>query len=169
VCYRLWIVSPLSLTEIRSMLPPGFSAEIAPLAGQALRRGLPGTQTVALLRIGACACPLRIASGGDDERHLRRRYAALGLSRDRIISALERHRRTPPPAGDPATWRLALAGFVAEHARNAGPTLYCLGFEPDPEKGPPLVSGPPEKLAAGSVRSRPDEWLEEGKQLEVTR
>jgi len=169
MCYRLWIVSPLSLTEIRSMLPPGFSADIAPLPGQALRARLPGAQTVALLRIGGCACALQIASGGDDERHLRRRYAALGLSRDRIIGALDRHRRCRPLAGEPEAWRRSLAGFAAEHARNAGPTIYCLSFDPEPEAGPPHVLAAAASLSAAAVRTQADSWLKEGTLTELTR
>jgi hypothetical protein len=170
MCYRLWIASPLSLTEIRSMLPPGFAADIAPVAGHAvLRARLPGAQTVALLRIGGCACVLRTARGGDDERHLRRRYAELGLSRDRIIAALERHRRGPPPAGEPTAWRAALAGFVAEHARNAGPTLYYLGFGGEPGEPLPDAPGDGRTMSAAAVRAAADGWLEENRLTEVTR
>ena len=170
MCYRLWIASPLSLTEIRSMLPPGFSADIAPVSGQTvLRARLPGAQTVALLRIGGCACVLRVARGGDDERHLRRRYAELGLPRDRIIAALEQHRRGPTPAGEPVAWRAALAGFVAEHARNAGPTLYYLGFGLEPGDGLPAAPADGKTMAAAAVRAAADGWLEENRLTEVTR
>jgi hypothetical protein len=167
LCYHLWIVSPLSLTEIRSMLPPGFAADVAPPPEQrALRPALPNTQTVATLRIGGCACALQLPRTGEDERHLRRRWAALGLNRERIIEALERHRRTRPPAGDPAGWRQALAGFVVEHARNAGPSAFLLGFGVEP-----LGSAAPEGsrvVPAATVRSSPHTWLIEGSPVVVT-
>ena len=170
MCYHLQIVSPLSLTEIRSMLPPGFSADIAPMTWQAvLRPRLPGAQTVATLRIGGCACALRAARDGEDEHHLRRRYAGLGLSRARIIAALERHRRGGAPAGVPATWRAALAGFVAEHARNAGPTLYYLGFSVEPGEGLPGLPGEAGMLSAAAVRAAAETWLDENRLTEVTR
>ncbi len=172
MCYRLWIVSPLSLTEIRSMLPPGFSADIASTAGQTvLRPRFPGIpQTIGTLRVGGCACVLRLPCGAEDEHHLRRRYAAVGLSRDRIIAALERHRRGRPPVGDPAAWRAALAGFVVEHARNAGPTLYYLGFDAGfGEEQPPGAPVASETTSAAAVRAAADTWLEEGRLTEVTR
>jgi hypothetical protein len=167
LCYHLWIVSPLSLTEIRSMLPPGFAADVAPPPEQrALRAALPNTQTVATLRIGGCACALQLPGTGEDERHLRRRWAALGLNRERIIAALERHRRARPPAGDPAGWRQALAGFVVEHARNAGPSAFLSGFGAEPPG-----SATPEGsrvVPAAAVRTAPHTWLTEGSPVVVT-
>lgn len=167
MCYHLWIVSPLSLTEIRSMLPPGFAADVAPPPEQrAFRPVLRNAQTVATLRIGGCACALQLRGDGEDERHLRRRWAALGLSRERIIAALERHRRDRPPVGDPDTWRQALAGFVGEHARNAGPTAFLLGFgdEPPQPPDPPGLRAVP----AAAVRHSPHGWLAEGSPVVVT-
>ncbi len=169
MCYQLWIASPLSLTEVRSMLPPGFVADSVPAQEQArLRAKLAGAQAIARLLPGGCACALRLARDGEDERHLRRRYAELGLSRERIIAALERHRRTAAPRGDPAAWRVALAGFVAEHARNAGATLYYLGFGVEPSEAL-KAAGAPVQVTAAQVRSGPDAWLEEGRLVEVTR
>jgi hypothetical protein len=161
LCYRLRIASPLTLSEIRSMLPAGFAADVAsPEDQRALRPSLPGAQTVATLRLGACACLLRFPRTGDDERHLRRRFGELGWSRDRIIAALEQHRRGQPPPGEPAAFRAALAAFVAEHARNAGPTLYLLTFG----EGRPLV--PPgaveQRVGTAAVRGGPHTWLAEG-------
>ena len=170
MCYHLWLASPLSLTEVRSMLPAGFGADIAPVPEQTwFRQLLPGAQAVTRLRVGACACALWLTSdpAGSDERHLRRRYAALGLSRERIIAALERHRRGRPVPRDPAAWRSALAGFVAEHARNAGPSFYTMGFGPDPSHAFATVAGRTTTSAAG-VRSAADSWLVEGTLIEVT-
>ena len=167
MCYRLWIVSPLSLTEIRSMLPPGFAADVAPPPEQrALRPALPNTQTVATLRIGGCACALQLPGTGEDEGHLRRRWAALGLNRERIIAALERHRRVRPPAGDPDGWRQALAGFVAEHARNAGPSAFLFGFGAEPPRS--ATSERLREVPAAAVRSSPHTWLTEGSPIVVT-
>ncbi|MGH7628809.1 MAG: hypothetical protein ACREOF_05365 [Gemmatimonadales bacterium] len=151
------------------MLPPGWTADIAPVAEQArLRPRLPGAQTVARLAVGGCACPTRLSRDGEGERHLRHRYAALGVSRDRVIAALDRHRRGDLPRGDPPAWRAALAGFVAEHARNAGPTLYYLGFGLEPSDAL-LASAPATSMTAAAVRADPDTWLGEATLIEVTR
>ncbi len=151
------------------MLPPGFSADVAPVAEQAeLRPRLAGAQTVARLRVGGCACALRLAPGTEPERHLRRRYAALGLSRERIIAGIDRHRRGAPKPDDPSAWQAALAGFVAEHARNAGPSLYYLGFQAEPAGGRP-GAGPAVRVSAAVLTDAADTWLEEGRLIEVTR
>lgn len=170
MCYYLWIASPLSLTEIRSMLPTGFAVEIVPPAEQVpFRARLRSAQSVVRLRVGGCACALGVDEEGGEERHLRRRYAALGLSRDRVIAALEHHRRGAAPAGMPRARRTALAEFVAEHARNAGPTLYYLGFGTEPVEGLASAVGPVATMTAAAVRAAADTWLEEGRLIEVTR
>ncbi len=151
------------------MLPPAFAADIVPAPEQArLRPRFPGAQAIVRIRVGACACLLRLARDGEDERHLRRRYAALGLSRDRIIAALERHRRSEVPHADPAACRAALAGFVAEHGRNAGPTLYYLGFGVEPADAL-AASAPAVSATLAAVRAGPDTWLAEGTLTEVIR
>ena len=167
MCYFLTIASPLTLSEVRAMLPPGFAAHPEAAADTAAARTLlPGAQTVAELLVGSCSCDLvrpRIADQREDERHLRGRFAQMRLGRDEIIRRLERHRRRPPGtvAGAPA----ALAGFVAEHARNAGPTLYALRFG---EASAPLA-GPAVTCPLDRVRAGPDAWLEEGRALLVVR
>ncbi|HET8622757.1 MAG TPA: hypothetical protein VFM14_04290 [Gemmatimonadales bacterium] len=168
MCYHLWIVSPLSLTEIRSMLPREFAADVAPAPEQARFRPLLAGAPAVRLRVGGCACPLLLAGDAEDAHHLRRRYAVLGLPRDRIIAAIESHRRGNPTPGDPAARRAALARFVVEHARNAGPTLYYLGFGPDPSAavGNRAVA---ETTSAAGVRAAADTWLPEGRLIEVTR
>lgn len=151
------------------MLPPAFAADIVPAPEQArLRPRFPNAQAIVRIRLGACACLLRLARNGEDERHLRRRYAALGLSRDRIIAALERHRRSEVPRADPAACRAALAGFVVEHGRNAGPTLYYFGFGAEPADGL-ITSAPALELTVAAVRAAPDSWLAEGTLTEVIR
>ncbi|HWO62847.1 MAG TPA: hypothetical protein VNO31_22730, partial [Umezawaea sp.] len=103
------------------MLPPGLAASAGTPAEVAWLRGvLPAAQTVAHLGVGACACDLvrpRDPNPREDERHLRERYFRMGLDRDTIVAELERHRRRRPPP-PPEGWPRALAGFVAEHARN---------------------------------------------------
>jgi hypothetical protein len=168
VCYFLTIASPLTLSEIRSMLPAGLSAQpVAPAEAAAARRLLPGAQTVAVLLAGACSCDFVHSRETDirqDERHLRARYGALRLSRDEIIRRLERHRHRPAAlAGGP--WPTLLAGFVAEHARNAGATLYSLGFGDGPRPAP---SDPgPVTRTASQVREHATGWLEEDRPVLV--
>lgn len=168
MCYELRIASPLTLSEIRSMLPDGISADSLPAGDLAsLRARLPAAVTAARLRVGPCACDLvrpRRPDHRDDERDLRQRYARLGLSRDAIIRELEHHRRGAVTTAPARGWQAALAGFVAEHARNAGPTLYHLSFRPggDEGAGTPVILKVAEVLAAG-------EWLREGPPLMVVR
>ncbi len=132
MCYFITLASPLTLSEVRSMLVPGLSAQpMSGADGAAMRSLHPPAQTVAMLLVGGCSCDLvrpREPDARDDERHLRARYGRLGLTRARIINELERHRRRPA-ASEPGTgWPGAFLGFIAEHARNAGPTLYLLRF-----------------------------------------
>jgi hypothetical protein len=170
VCYDLRIASPLTLSEVRSMLPAGIAADVLPAEQVARYRALlPAAQTVARLTVGRCSCDLvrpRQADYREDERDLRRRYTRLGLPRDRIIRELERHRRGPIPPTPPAGWRAALAGFVAEHARNAGPTLYHLIFLPD---GDEPSKAEPARRTVADVRADPDGWLDEARPLLVVR
>jgi hypothetical protein len=90
----------------------------------------------------------------------------LGLPRDRIIRELERHRRGPLPPAPPGGWSAALAEFVAEHARNAGTTLYRLAFQPG---GHPGDDQPPLTRTVAEVRSDPGGWLREGAPVLVVR
>ena len=63
-------------------------------------------------------------------------------------------------------WRAALAGFVAEHARNAGPTLYYLRFGWSRAKTGGSL-GEVETMSAAAVRAAADGWLEENRLTEV--
>jgi hypothetical protein len=173
VCYVLHVAGPLTLSEIRSMLPPGLSADYLTRAeGAPLQQLHPDAQTVARLLRGACSCDLvleRDPLRHEEERHLRARYARLGLSRERVIAALERHRRGGAARPRPrAHWTRALAGFVAEHARNAGPTLYHLHFSPYLDLHD-VADTPPRPLPLARVRENPDGWLVEGVPLLVSR
>src|SRR4051794_12106281 len=131
MCYFLYLASPLTLSEVRSMLPQGLTADLASSADhQTLRSLHPSTVTVARILAGRCSCDLvhsRLADPRTDQRHLRQRSRSLKLPRATIINSLEQHRGRPmssPAAG----WPEILARFVREHARNAGPSLYFLHF-----------------------------------------
>lgn len=153
------------------MLPAGLTADLAsPTDQRTLKSIHPGAQTVAVILAGRCSCDLirsRLASTRDDERHLRDRYRRLGVPRARVIAALERHRRgasrEPPPEG----WPDAFAAFVAEHARNAGPSLYHLHFAA--EATPLPTPGPPRRVTAPLVTATPSGWLAEGQPTIVGR
>ena len=154
------------------MLPAGITADPLPsteLAGA--RMLLPSAQTMAHLGVGACSCDLirpRLLNARDDERHLRARYKALGLSRERIVRELERHRRPPQGIPEPEEgWRRALAAFVAEHARNAGPMVFRLTFHPGPDD--PASDSAPVRRTVAEVRAHPEQWLEEGRSTLVLR
>jgi hypothetical protein len=162
MCYFLYIASPLTLTEVRSMLPAGTTAELASYADQQCLKALhPTAQTVARILVGRCSCDLvrrRLPETRDDERHLRERYRALQLGRAQMIESLDRHRvRGRSGHGTPHDYAEALAGFVVEHARNAGPTLYLLHFGP----GSPIPPGACNRLDAHQVRQTPRGWITE--------
>ncbi len=152
------------------MLPPGIAADVlSTVELTRLRAMLPAAQTAAHLRVGPCSCDLvrpRQVDSRDDERHLRQRYAKLGLPRDRIIRELERHRHNPAPAQPSVGWRTALSEFVAEHARNAGPTLYHFDFQPG---GRGAGDARALTRTVAEVRADPDGWLEEGRPVLVVR
>jgi hypothetical protein len=152
------------------MLPPGLSAQPAERADHLKLRALhPATQTTVRLVVGGCSCDLVRARDTDaraDERHHRDRFRRAGWSRADVIAALERHRRGAsviPPGGG---WPRALAAFVAEHARNAGETLYLLRFTTEPPSG---VESGSLRLTASEVMARPDIWLTEHQPVLVGR
>src|SRR5918995_4273934 len=125
MCFFLYIASPLTLSEVRSMLPAGLTADLASSAPRAALQQLhPPARTVAELLVGACSCDLvrpRLADPLEDERELRARYHRAKLPRAEIIKELERHRRGagrrpgPPAGGARAPFSLSVA-----HAPNAG-------------------------------------------------
>jgi hypothetical protein len=158
---------------MRAMLPPGLTAQPADRDVHHRIRALhPTAQTVARLVVGACSCDLvrrRHEDPREDERHHRERHRRAGAGRDPLLAAIERHRRG---AGIPAPaegWPRALAAFVVEHARNAGPTLYLLQFVTDASVDAPIVGVPARAVRVADVRARPDRWLEEGVALTVVR
>ena len=171
MCYFLYVASPLTLSEVRSMLPPGLTADLGSFSDhQALRAIHPYAATVARILSGRCSCDLarpRLSEPTEDERHLRERYRQLKVPRATVITALERHRRPEGVRSRGADRATELWKFVAEHARNAGPTLFYLTFSPD---SAPL--SPPAKLhplAASTATGTPHNWLQEGTPTLVTR
>jgi hypothetical protein len=162
MCHFLYITTPLTLSELRSMLPTGLSADLlTPGESARLLPLLPRTRTAARLLAGACSCDLylrRDLAGRSEEAELRRRYRALGVERDARIRSLERHRRRGPEHRTPAEWAVQLAGFVAEHARNAGPTLYYREVSADGLGDPPPG---PVAMSLAQVLEQPGTWLPE--------
>jgi hypothetical protein len=172
MCFFLYIASPLTLSEVRSMLPVGLSADLLPPTEQpVLRPFLPDVQTVARVLHGGCSCDLvtqRHPVAREDEASLRVRYRALGYSRERIIHALDLHRRAlGRRVQPPGHWPRAIAGFVAEHARNAGPTLYYLHFSHDGLLG--VAGGTVRQVRTAEVRAAPGAWLPEDVPVVVVR
>lgn len=150
------------------MLPEGMSADLAPapVRDRLLEAHLPA-RTVVVLQRGPCACDLVGLPGtakADQERGLRKRYREMGASRAQVIEALELHRRPRPRIPYQVSWPESLAGFVAEHARNAGPALYQLSFGAvHPAGGKLPDGGGTATLTAAKVRSGPRGWLDDSR------
>lgn len=148
------------------MLPAGLTADLVPAADQRFFASqLHGARTAVQLRHGSCACDLagqRHPEQAEDERRLRARYRRAATPRDVVIRALERHRDRPagPPVG-PAHWVEAMAAFVVEHARNAGPALYYLCFAAETGGHVPWGDRTVVRATAAEVRSGPTDWLRE--------
>lgn len=161
MCYQLVLVSTLTLSEVRSMLPAGMHADaMGPTRQSPWRALLPGAQTAVVLRAGHCACGLlrpRFRAGHTDEAHLRERYRTLRVPRAEVVRALERHRRST--SGAPAAPD-ALARLVVEHARNAGESAWLLGFSPHDEP-PSLPATTVTRRSVPEVAADPDGWLVE--------
>jgi hypothetical protein len=154
------------------MLPTGMTAELASYSDQQSLKSLhPTAQTVAKVLVGRCSCDLvrpRLPDTREDERHLRQRYRALELDRAQTIESLDRHRiRARAGPVTPHHWPETFAGFVAEHGRNAGPTLYVLHFGSAESlvlnRGEPYTT-----VKVNDVRRNPRAWLAEG-QLTLVR
>lgn len=152
------------------MLPPGLSADLVdPRESAALLRLLPAARTAARLLAGACSCDLylgRDPAGRSEEAELRRRYRALGVDRDARIRALERHRRTGSVHRAPGEWAPLVTAFAAEHARNAGPTLY---YREVSAGGLGTIAAAPVTRLLDEVLAEPASWLAEGRPVIVAR
>ncbi len=166
MCHFVYVATPLTVSEVRSMLPVGLRADTLSTAEQRpfKKRHLDAYVVVRVLR-GACSCDLVKERDPDrraDEADHRKRYRKMGCSRDQVITALELHRRAleerPRPRGH---WMKGFADFVAEHARNAGTTLYYRQFSHESVSHVALPDDPPTTLTAAQVRANPEGWLPE--------
>ena len=150
------------------MLPAGVRADaLGTIQLTAYRSLFRGAQTAAHLRVGRCACrllPGRFRESHSDEAALRTRYRREGVPRTAVIAALDRHRRG---AFDgeivPSD---TLGAFVAEHARNAGPALYALGFGAADEV--PDAPATVRERTLAEARAG-DDWLDERAAVRVSR
>jgi hypothetical protein len=146
------------------MLPAGLVAQLADRADHhRLLQLHPSARTVVELIVGACSCDLvrhRHSDPRQDERHHRDRSRRAGGARGSLIAGLERHRRGAQVPAPPGGWPPALAAFVAEHARNAGDTLYLLRFTL-PEESPSVIRTAVRRMTAAEVVAQPDDWLAE--------
>ncbi len=171
MCYFLYLASPLTLSEVRSMLPPGLSADLTAFPDQQRLKAIHSrAQTVARILVGRCSCDLvrpRLADPREDERHLRERFRKLGVTRSLVIQALERHRQGSGPNPPADSWPEAMSRFVAEHARNAGTCLYHLEFSP--EAGPLSSLGEVRRVTVAQVTADPRGWLLEAVPTFVSR
>ena len=175
MCYVLYVASPLTLSEVRSMLPAGMSAHaLAPDDDRRLRRDF-RARTIVRLLIGPCSCDLilpRDVATHAEERELRLRYAAERLPRTDVIRALDVHRALPEftEVEPPEYWRRALVEFVAEHARNAGPTVYWLRFAArGADESPPDPPTERTTVTVSDALRSPGGWLTEGNPIRVIR
>jgi hypothetical protein len=171
MCYFLYIASPLTLSEVRSMVPEGVTVDLAsPTEQQGLRASHRGIQTVARLLIGRCSCDFirpRDPNPHEDERHLRERYRRLGTDRALTISGLERHRAGAQLEAPAEGWSRALVDFVREHARNAGPSVFQLAFL---APGSTLSTHPPlRRIPVDRITPDLERWLVEDAPVLVTR
>lgn len=143
MCYLLRVASPLTLSEVRSMLPADLGADARDQRELAqFQAHLPDVQTVVALLHGACSCDLvtvRAATAEEDDAELRRSYRERKATRTALLRALQRHERGRRLRRHPAGhWTEALHRFIAEHARNAGPSLVHLAWTADFDAAPRL-------------------------------
>ncbi len=175
MCYFLYVASPLTLSEVRSMLPAGLAADALPVSEQQRLKDIHYDAAIgARILHGNCACDLvrdRHPDPRDDQALHRQRYRQLGYDRSRMIHYLERHRRVaegrsrPRP---PGYWGQAFNAFVIEHARNAGPTLYYCHFSHDGLDDDPGLDHPIRHVPVGSISGPVSEWLPENTPVLVT-
>ena len=165
MCFALYIASPLTLSEIRSMLPPSFGADLVdPASQRLLKKRHADAQTGAVLLRGRCSCALieKGAADGVWEAELRKRYRAAKAPRDSVIKALERHRAQAELRE--ADCVAAFGEFVVEHAKNAHATMYFLRFGVDPFRPLAAVPAPTVIERAGTLGTG---WLREGEPVVV--
>ena len=165
MCHFLFVASRLTLSEVRSMAPNGITVDLLPPAGGSrLRELMPEAQTTARLLSGKCSCDFflqRDPVSHREESELRHRWRKLGMNRQAVLAATDRHRhrRTSVLRLGPDAWHNAISAFVAEHLRNAGPTLFLHQFSGDGMVHPvaDIV-----EVELARVRRNPSGWLAEG-------
>lgn len=171
MCHFLFVASRLTLSEVRSMAPHGITIDLLPPAdGLRLRALLPEAQTAVRFLSGKCSCDFfvqRDPAAHREESELRRRWRKLGMNRQAILTATDRHRRSPVRSRAPDVWQREIAAFVAEHLRNAGPTLYLHQFSGDGHVHQPADDAV--EFALEQVRQNPVGWLPEGTPVIVVR
>ena len=168
MCYFLYVASPLTLSEVRSMLPAGLTADALPVSEQQHLKDI-YYDTVIGARIlhGDCSCDLirdRHPDPRDDQAYHRQRYRKLGYDRSRMIRYLERHRRIAEvrsPPHPPGYWGEAFNRFVIEHARNAGPTLYYCHFSHTGLTGDSGLALPLHHVPVADISGPVSKWLPE--------
>jgi hypothetical protein len=152
------------------MAPQGITIDLLPPAdGARLRALLPEAQTAVRFLSGKCSCDFflqRDPVAHREESELRRRWRKLGMNRQAILAATDRHRRPPVLLHPPEAWRQGVAAFVAEHLRNAGPTLYLHQFSGDGHVHP---AGDATATELEKVRRNPAHWLPEETPVIVVR
>jgi hypothetical protein len=172
MCHFLYLASPLTLSEVRSMLPAGLAADpLSPLDTRRFQPHLPGQQSVSRLLVGACSCDLILDRDPDhhrEESDLRRRYRAMGLNRDAIIHAIDRHRQGTHPGRSARAWQERVEAFVAVHARNAGDTLFYREFSAGGLLGQGL-DRQPHLSGLRATRGTQFDWLPENEPVVVHR
>ncbi len=151
------------------MTPHGITVDLLPPAdGHRLRELMPESQTCARFLSGKCSCDLflrRDPVTHREDSELRQRWRKLGMNRQAILAATDRHRvtdrhrRAPLVRHSPDAWRTVMAAFVAEHLRNAGPTLFLHQFSGDGHVHPASEAV---EVELSKVRRSPAGWLAEG-------
>lgn len=167
MCHFLYIASPLTLSEVRSMLPDGLTADALPVPEQDRLKAIHfDTATGAIVFRGPCSCDIlrdRDPDARQDEAYHRQRYRQLGYNRSRMIRHLERHRQGGGPSRPrpPDYWGQAFNAFVIEHARNAGPTMYYRHFSHDGLADDLGLDHPIRRIAVDDIRGPVEHWLPE--------
>jgi len=167
VCHFVYLASPLTLSEVRSMLTAGLTADgLSKAEQQVLLKLHYDAQDAMRILHGGCSCDLirdRQPDHGTDEVIHRQRYRQLGYDRTSMIRYLERHRRSAkdPRPRPPGYWGEAFNAFVVEHARNAGPTLFYRHFSGDGVQADPSLAAALKTLPVSDVRGAVSDWLPE--------
>jgi hypothetical protein len=163
----VYVASPLTLSEVRSMLTAGLTADGLSKAEQQVFLKLHyDAQDAMRILHGGCSCDLirdRRPDHGTDEALHRQRYRQLGYDRTRMIRYLERHRRSAedPRPRPPGYWGEAFNAFVVEHARNAGPTLFYRHFSHDGLQDDPGLAATLSHIQVRDVLGPVSDWLPE--------